>query len=130
MQNLDSPPQLLPSLLRARCPRCRKGNIFVNKQIFPLNSCLKINENCPQCNQKIRIENNYGQGMNFVFVFIIFFFNLLWYWPFVGLSLLDNRLYYYLAITVTMILVLQPWIMRFSRVLFLYLVIGFKNHKE
>ncbi|HTN45787.1 MAG TPA: hypothetical protein VL098_05515 [Flavipsychrobacter sp.] len=66
--------------------------------------------------------------MNFVFVFIVFFFNLLWYWPIIGLSFMDNSVYYYLAITVTMIFLLQPWIMRFSRILFLYLVIRFRGH--
>jgi uncharacterized protein (DUF983 family) len=123
-------PLMLPSLLRQKCPRCRKGNIFKNKSVFPLKECLKVEEYCSVCNQKIRIENNYGQGMNFVFVFIVFFFNLLWYWPIVGLSFMDNSVYYYLAITVTMIFLLQPWIMRFSRILFLYLVIRFRGNTK
>lgn len=63
--------------------------------------------------------------MNFVFIFLIFLFNLLWFWPVVGISLHDNSIYYYLAISVLMTLVLQPWIMRFSRVMFLYLVVTF-----
>lgn len=124
----DKSPLLLPSLLKQKCPRCRKGNIFKNKSVFPLKECLRVEEYCNVCNQKIRIENNYGQGMNFVFVFIVFFFNLLWYWPIIGLSFMDNSVYYYLAITVTMIFLLQPWIMRFSRILFLYLVIRFRGH--
>ncbi|WP_157977103.1 hypothetical protein [Taibaiella helva] len=66
--------------------------------------------------------------MNFVFIFVIYFFNLLWYWPVVGLSFKDNSIYYYIAVSTIMVLVLQPWLMRFSRVLFLYLVIPFRKH--
>lgn len=121
---------LLPSLFRAKCPKCRKGNIFRNKSVFPLKECLEIEEYCSVCKQKVRIESNYGQGMNFVFIFIVFFINLLWYWPAFGLSLLDNSIYYYLAVTILMIIMLQPWIMRLSRVLFLYLVTGFEGNTE
>jgi uncharacterized protein (DUF983 family) len=125
MNSSAKPPLLLPSLLRSKCPACRKGDVFQNSRIFPLSTCLDVKEYCSVCKQKIRIENNYGQGMNFVFIFLIFLFNLLWFWPAIGISLMDNSIYYYLAISVFMTLVLQPWIMRFSRVLFLYLVIMF-----
>jgi uncharacterized protein (DUF983 family) len=120
-------PLLLTSLLKEKCPKCRKGNIFLNKHIFPLKYCLKTVDYCATCGQKIKVENNYGQGMNFVFIFIIYFFNLFWYWPIVGLSFKDNSIYYYIAVSTVMVLVLQPWLMRFSRVLFLYLVIKFSK---
>ena len=120
----DQPtPFVLTSLMKEKCPKCRKGNIFVNKHILPLKDCLKTVDYCDVCQQKIKVEANYGQGMNFVFIFIIFAFNLLWYCPLIGLSFKDNSIYYYIAVSVFMIAILQPWLMRFSRVLFLYLVI-------
>lgn len=125
MSNIPIAPLLLTSLLREKCPKCRKGDIFFNKHILPLKDCLKTVDHCAACGQKIKVENNYGQGMNFVFIFIIFFFNLFWYWPVVGLSFNNNSIYYYIAVSVVMVLVLQPWLMRFSRVLFLYMVIKF-----
>lgn len=123
MSRIPAGPWLLTSLLSEKCPKCRKGNIFVNKHILPLKHCLKTVDHCPVCKQKIKVEHNYGQGMNFVFIFVIYFFNLLWYWPVVGLSFKNNSIYYYIAVSTIMVLVLQPWLMRFSRVLFLYLVI-------
>lgn len=125
MQYHTAAPLLVTSLLKEKCPRCRKGNIFVNKQIFPFKDCLKTADYCDICRQKIRMENNHGQGMNFVFIFIIFFLNLLWYQPIIGLSFKDNSIYYYIAVSAIMVLVLQPWLMRLSRVLFLYLVIKY-----
>ncbi len=127
MPHIPHTPLLLISLLKEKCPKCRKGNIFINKHILPLKDCLQTVDNCPVCMQKIKVENNYGQGMNFVFIFILFLFNLLWYWPLIGLSFKDNSIYYYIAISTVMVLVLQPWLMRFSRVLFLYLVIRYTN---
>lgn len=123
-----SRPLAVPSLLKEKCPRCREGNIFVHKHIFPLNECLKTTDNCAVCGQKIKVEHNYGQGMIFVFIFIIFFLNLLWYWPLFGISFKDNSIYYYLAASAVIVLLLQPWLMRLSRVLFLYLVIKYDKN--
>jgi uncharacterized protein (DUF983 family) len=122
-----SRPILLTSLLREKCPKCRKGNIFKQKSVFPLSTCLQVNEYCDRCRQKIKVENNYGQGMNFVFVFIIFFLTFFIYWPLFGISFKDNSIFYYLGVSVVLSLVLQPWLMRLSRVLFLYLVIPYQK---
>ncbi len=87
-----------------------------------------MEEHCKVCGQKIKVENNYGQGMNFVFIFLIFILTLCVYWPVFGISYKDNSVFYYLGAATVLSLVLQPWLMRFSRVLFLYLVIGFDKH--
>lgn len=118
---------LLPAMLKEKCPGCRNGNVFVNTSILPLKDCLKTVDHCPVCRQKIKVENNYGQGMNFVFIFIIYAFNLLWYHPIIGLSFKDDSIYYYITISTLMVLLLQPWLMRLSRILFLYLVIPYSK---
>lgn len=82
-------------------------------------------EHCPSCGQKTKLENNYGQGMNFVFIILIFIVTLILYSLLIGISFKDNSVYYYLAISVVLSLVLQPWLMRYSRILFLYLVVPF-----
>jgi hypothetical protein len=66
--------------------------------------------------------------MNFVFIFVIFILTLCIYWPVFGLSYKDNSVFIYIGIAAFLSLVLQPWLMRFSRVLFLYMVIGFDRH--
>ena len=120
-------PLLLPALLKEKCPACRSGNVFVNRTILPLRDCLKTEEYCQVCGQKIKVENNYGQGMNFVFIFAIFIVNALWYHLFFRLSFKDNSIYYYVVLSVLMVILLQPWLMRLSRILFLYLVIPYRK---
>ncbi|KAA5533389.1 DUF983 domain-containing protein [Taibaiella lutea] len=122
-------PLLIPSLLTEKCPKCRRGNIFTQKSIFPLNTCLQVNEYCGHCNQKIKVENNYGQGMNFVFIVIVFIVTAIIYSLTLGLSFKDNSIFYYLGVGIILSLLLQPWLMRLSRVLFLYLVIPFDKTK-
>lgn len=122
-------PLLISSLLTEKCPKCRRGNIFTQKSVFPLNTCLQVNEYCAHCNQKIKVENNYGQGMNFVFIVIVFILTAIIYGLTLGLSFKDNSIFYYLAVGIILSLVLQPWLMRLSRVLFLYLVIPFDKRK-
>jgi uncharacterized protein (DUF983 family) len=122
-------PMLLPALLSAKCPKCRKGNIFLKKSVFPLKTCLQVHEYCGHCNQKIKVENNYGQGMNFVFIVIVFILTAILYGLTLGLSFKDNSVFYYLGVGIVLSLVLQPWLMRLSRVLFLYLVIPFEKGK-
>jgi hypothetical protein len=86
-----------------------------------------MEEHCPKCKGKVKIENNYGQGMNFVFIIAIFVLNIFWYWPLFGLSWKDNSIYYFLGVSAMIVLLLQPWLMRYSRVLFLYLVVPFEQ---
>lgn len=114
---------ILLALLSGKCPRCRQGNIFVNKSVFPLSQTLRIEPVCKNCHQKLLQENNFGQGMNFVFIVLIFALTFVLYWAFIGISLMDNSIFYYLGVACILTVVLQPWLMRLSRILFMYLVI-------
>jgi len=118
-------PSLIYGLLTEKCPKCRRGNIFTQRSVFPLKTCLQVNEYCSECNHKIKVENNFGQGMNFVFIVVVFILTAIVYASTAGLSFKDNSIFYYLGISVVLSLALQPWLMRFSRVLFLYLVTPF-----
>lgn len=122
-------PMLIPSLLKKKCPKCRQGDIFTHKSVFPLKTCLEVNEYCSHCNNKIKVENNFGQGMNFVFIVIIFILTAIVYGFTLGLSFKDNSIFYYLGVGIIFSLLLQPWLMRLSRVLFLYLVMPFDKEK-
>lgn len=120
-------PSFLLGLLKEKCPNCREGQVFEQKSIFPLKHLLTINKNCPNCGQRLIYEQNNGGGINYALTIILALLNLAWYWPIFGLSYLDNSVYYYLATTITIVLLLQPWLMRLSRMIYLYLFIGYKK---
>jgi uncharacterized protein (DUF983 family) len=118
---------LLIALVRNKCPNCRKGNAFVHKSIFPLGECLKLVDHCSVCGQKMLFESNNGAGINYALTVIIFFLNILWYWPIFGMSYKDNSVYYYLITSICVVIVIQPWLMRLSRMLYLYMFVGFNS---
>lgn len=118
----DKVPGLLPSMLKMKCPNCRKGSMFTNKSIFPLGKLLDMPERCSECGQKFEIEVGFYYGTGYVsyalsVALLVIIFIL--YWLFFGFSWEDNSIYYYLATSISIILILQPWLMRFSRVLYL-----------
>ena len=84
---------------------------------------------CEVCGQKLVSESNNGGGINYALTVALFFLNLLWYWPIFGLSYKDNSVYYYLASSITVVVILQPWLMRISRMLYLYMFVSFGETK-
>ena len=68
-------------------------------------------------------EANNGPGINYALTIIIFFLNILWYWPIFGLSYKDNSYYYFLITTTVVVILLQPWLMRISRIIYLYMFV-------
>lgn len=124
----DHKPGLLPSMLKMKCPNCRKGNMFVNKSIFPLGQLLKMPDRCPVCGQKMELEVGFYYGTGYVSYGLsvgLFFFNLVWYWLIFGISYKDYSVFYYLITSITIVVLLQPWLMRMSRVLYLYMFVKY-----
>ena len=119
----ESKPALLPSLLAMKCPNCRKGQMFTNKSMFPLNKMLDMPERCTVCGQKMELEVGFYYGTGYVsYGITVAILGVLFvlYWLIFGLSYKDNSIFYALGSSVTIVLLMQPWLMRISRVLYLY----------
>lgn len=126
----EKTPSYLWGMLSMKCPSCRKSTVFVNKHIFPLNSCLKLKEECEVCGEKMKSESNNGGGINYALSMLLFFLNLLWYWPIFGLSYKDNSVFYYLGVSTLIVILVQPYLMRLSRMIYLYLYVGFGHSRK
>ncbi len=119
-----------------KCPRCRKGPMFVNNNPWNLKKTLKMPEKCPECNQRYELEVGFWYGTGYVsygltvMMYIIGF--ALW-WFIIGMSTTDDRFVWWLCINTTLIVFLQPWIMRLSRAVYLYFFVrydaDYKNTK-
>lgn len=74
------------SILTSTCPVCQSGKMYSNKNPYKISETLKMNERCPHCNTKFKIEPSffygamyvsYGVGIAFaIAAFIISFFVL------------------------------------------------------
>jgi uncharacterized protein (DUF983 family) len=123
-------PKALSSILKMKCPNCRKGNMYTNKSILPLKQMMDMPNRCPVCGQKMEIEVGFYYGTGYVsygLSIAIAVFNIVWYSVLIGFSWKDNSVWWYLGITVTMLILLQPLLMRLSRVLYLYMFVKYKS---
>lgn len=121
-------PGLLLSILKMKCPNCRKGDMFCNKSIFPLSKMLDMPEKCPVCGQEYELEVGFYYGTGYVSYALsvaLFIFNFIWYALIFGISYMDNSIYYYLITSVSIVVLLQPWLMRISRVLYLNIFVKY-----
>lgn len=121
-------PALLPSILQMKCPNCRKGHMFTNKSILPLNHLLDMPEKCHVCGQKMELEVGFYYGTGYVSYGLsvgLFIFNFIWYWFLIGISYKDYSIFYYLITSIIIVVLLQPWLMRISRVLYLYMFVKY-----
>jgi hypothetical protein len=131
-------PALIPSMFTMKCPSCRKSTVFVHKSIFPLGEMVLLKDECEVCGERLKSEKNNGGGINYALTMMLFFINLLWYWPVFGLSWKDEpgvlggsySVVYYLVISTVVVLLMQPYLMRLSRMIYLYLYVGFGHSRR
>jgi hypothetical protein len=106
--------------------------------MFPLSQMVELKDECEVCGEKLKSEKNNGGGINYALTMLLFFLNLLWYWPIFGLSYKDEKgvwggadsIFYYLAISTTVVIIAQPFLMRLSRMIYLYLYVGFGHSRR
>ena len=112
----------LSTVLSCRCPRCREGKLFRNSLSIKLKKNMAMYEECSVCGQVTDIEVGFYYGTGYVSYLIALFISiicfLLW-WVVIGFSFLDNRFVYWITTNSILLILLQPWLMRFSRSLWL-----------
>lgn len=83
---------------------------------------MMMNDRCPVCSQPADIEVGFYYGTGYVsyllgLLFTVFTF--LFWWLIIGFSFNDKRFMVWIIMNSIALLVLQPWLMRFSRALWL-----------
>ncbi|HSU29199.1 MAG TPA: hypothetical protein VLJ68_12520 [Chitinophagaceae bacterium] len=108
----------LSSAMGCRCPRCREGKLFQNGLSFHFKKTLLMNKTCPVCGQPTEIEVGFYYGTSYVSYAItvgLTITSFLLWWLIIGLSINDNRIFFWLGFNAVLLIALQPWIMRLSR---------------
>jgi hypothetical protein len=124
MSDLNKNPNrgYLPAVFACYCPRCREGKLFMHNVSIRLKKNLEMNEFCPVCGQPTDIEVGFYYGTGFVSYFFCVLFSvatcLIW-WLIIGFSFTDNRFMWWIIINASVLVLMQPWLMRFSRSLWI-----------
>ena len=136
MEDKKPKPNYLWSILTLRCPRCRRGDMFRNKNPYKklsLHNILNMYDHCPVCHQKYDLEPGFWIGTSYVsygvMVAISAISFMIW-WFIVGISVDDNRVFYWIIFNGLLLLFLQPWVMRLSRLIYLGFFVKYNENYD
>jgi len=126
-------PNYLWSMFTMKCPRCRRGRMFNNSNPFrklSLKHIFDMPEHCPVCRQKYEMEPGFWYGTGYVSYALAVAVSVTTFvaWlVLIGVSVDDNRIFYWLGLNILLLLVIQPWLMRISRVIYLYFFVRYDD---
>jgi uncharacterized protein (DUF983 family) len=117
-------PSYLLSVLGNKCPRCREGHLFISKNPYDFKHSryIKMHDKCPVCGQPTDIEVGFYYGTSYVSYALTVAFSVatfIAWWVFIGFSIDDNRIFWWLGLNAFLLIALQPVFMRLSRTLWL-----------
>jgi Protein of unknown function (DUF983) len=122
-----------------KCPRCRRGPMFTHPNPFKkltLKHIFDMPDNCPVCNQKYDLETGFWYGTGYVsyaLAVAISVATFVAWFVLIGVSTEDNRLFWWLGLNIIFLVVIQPWLMRISRVIYIRFFVSYdeeyKKHK-
>lgn len=112
------------SIINNKCPRCQEGDFFVNTSPFKIKNNVKIHEKCDHCNLRYLLEPSFFYGAMYVsyaltvaFAIAVFLICFL-----IGFGLITS----FIAIVTSLILLL-PFTMRLSRILYINMFVHFEG---
>ncbi len=113
------------SIITMKCPRCRRGKMFTDQNAYKslkLSRIFDMPERCPVCNQRYDLEPGFWYGTGYVsyaLAVAVSVATFIAWWIFIGVSTDDNRVLYWLLVNAVILVLLQPWLMRLSRVIYM-----------
>lgn len=112
----------LINVLACRCPRCREGKMFKNGVSIRLKRNMEMYKECVVCGQAMDIEVGfyYGTGyVSYLLAIVLTIVSFFLWLVLIGFSFKDKRFFFWIIFNSVFLLALQPWLMRFSRSLWL-----------
>jgi uncharacterized protein (DUF983 family) len=106
------------NLFLCKCPRCRRGDMFQDKNPWHLKNTMKMNKECPVCGQPLDIEVGFYFGSGYVsyaFTIALSVASFVAWWFTIGFSLYDDRVWYWLIFNAVFLIAMQPYLMRVAR---------------
>ena len=123
----ENKPNYLWSIFTMRCPRCRKGPMFVESNPWKLRQTLRMPEKCTECAQPFELEVGFWYGTGYVSYALSFALSVasfIAWWVLIGVASIE-LLIAWLGLNALFLILLQPWLMRLSRVVYLYFFVRY-----
>ena len=137
MNEVNRPtPNYLWSILTMKCPRCRKGPMFTDSNAYrklSLKHIFEMPDTCPVCRQKYDLEPGFWYGTGYVSYALAVAVSMTTFvaWlVLIGVSVDDNRIFWWLGFNILFLVVIQPWLMRLSRVIYMRFFVKYDENYE
>ncbi|MBV6647485.1 MAG: DUF983 domain-containing protein [Cyclobacteriaceae bacterium] len=114
---------ILKNILYQRCPKCRKGNLFVN-QVYNLKGFSRMYEKCPSCGQRFELEPSFYFGA----MYVSYAQQVAWFVVvFISIEVLfsGTDLVWYLVSVGVLSIVLFPFTFRLSRSIWIHFFVKY-----
>jgi uncharacterized protein (DUF983 family) len=121
-------PSGIISTLQCKCPRCRQGDLFINHNPYKIKNFMRMDETCAVCGQYFDIEVGFYYGSSYVSYALsvaITVATFIAWWVIIGLSVDDNRVFYWLGVNAILLLIVQPILMRLARSIWLAFFVSY-----
>jgi len=119
-----------------KCPRCRRGPMFKDSNAyrkFKLSHIFDMYDNCPVCQQKYDLETGFWYGTGYVsyaLAVAVSAATFIAWLVLIGVSTDDNRIFWWLGSNALLLVLLQPWLMRLSRAIYIRFFVRYDEHYE
>jgi uncharacterized protein (DUF983 family) len=127
----DEKPNLILSILQNKCPRCRRGKMYKQKNVYNLKGFMKMNDHCPVCGQPLDMEPGFYYGTNMISYTLAVLISaasfILWA-LIIGFSLHDSRFFWWMGFNAFLLVALQPPLMRLSRTIWLSFFVRYSSN--
>ena len=117
---------MIMSVISCKCPKCREGDLFVNKKAFQYKRFLDVHDNCPKCNQDFQIEAGFYLGAMFVSYGLTIALTVAIFVAFIVFNIYS--LVPFLITTGICLTVTTPIILRVSRSIWITMSVGYKSN--
>ncbi|HLF51175.1 DUF983 domain-containing protein [Flavobacterium sp.] len=118
----------LYSILTGTCPRCQKESMYLDKNPFHLKNLLKMNDYCSHCGLKYQIEPSFFYGAMYVSYGLNVAIGIAAF--IVSFVILNCSLKTAFISIIAAIIVLFPFVLRWSRNIYINMFISYDKNFE
>lgn len=103
--------------IRLKCPKCKEGDLFLDKNPYHLENLAKMPHQCSNCGQKFTPETGFYYGAMWVSYLVSIIISVIIIC--IALFVFHLKLEWAFAIFILFQLLLSPYLFRFARALWL-----------
>jgi uncharacterized protein (DUF983 family) len=111
-------PSAILQIFACKCPRCRQGYMFSEKNPWKLKKTMDMNEACPVCGQSFNPEVGFYFGSSYISYAITVALSVasfIGYWVLIAFPFSQHHIFYWLIMNALLLIALQPYLMRIGR---------------